>query len=92
MTTDTLELAKLDILGRLDEIHSRLKEADPNLPTHLSAIHKTLLGYEELVHILSDEQIGIYMAGMAKYKNIKLVEEASKARSNSRKKLTEDDF
>lgn len=90
MTTDTLELAKLDVLGRLDEIHSRLKEADPNLPTHLSAIHKTLLQYEELVHILPDEKVGILMQGMAKYKNIKLVEEAAKTRT--KKKQDVDDF
>ncbi len=91
MSVDTLELAKLDVLGRLEAIEKRLKEQDPDLPIHMSTIHKTLLTHEELVHVvLTDANIHTYMAAMQKYKNIQLVAEAQKSRS--RKKQDADDF
>ncbi len=90
MEQDILQLAKLDVLGRIDAIEATLKQQDPNMPIHLASIRKTLLQYEELVHILPDEKIGILMQGMAKYKNIKLVEEAAKTRT--KKKQDVDDF
>ncbi len=90
MEQDILQLAKLDVLGRIDAIEATLKQQDPNMPIHLASIRKTLLQYEELVHILPDEKVGILMQGMAKYKNIKLVEEAAKTRT--KKKQDVDDF
>lgn len=90
MEQDILQLAKLDVLGRIEAIEATLKQQDPNMPIHLASIRKTLLQYEELVHILPDEKVGILMQGMAKYKNIKLVEEAAKTRT--KKKQDVDDF
>ena len=74
------ELAKMDVLGRLDEIEAKLIQQDPMLGIHLATIHKQLLTYEELVHILPDEKIRVYMAGMQKYKQLQLVTEATKSR------------
>jgi hypothetical protein len=85
-----LLLAKSNVLARIDKIEQTLKTMDPLLPVHCENIQKTLLEYEELVHILPDDKIRMFMAGMQKYKNIVLVEEASKKRA--RGKVTADDL
>ena len=51
-----IEFIKLDVLGRINHIKAGLLLADPLLPTHLAAIHGSLIQYEELVHLLSDEE------------------------------------
>lgn len=81
-----------DVLGKLTLIKDRLLAQDPELPTHLAAIHRALQMHEELVHILPDDQIQIYMAGMSKYKQIQIVEEATKARGPRKGKQSADDF
>jgi len=85
-----LLLAKDAVLKRLDAIESSLKVADPLLPIHCQEVHKTLLGYEELIHILPDEKIRTLMAGMKKYQAIQLIAEASKTRGKG--KVTADDL
>jgi uncharacterized lipoprotein YehR (DUF1307 family) len=47
------------------------------LPVHLQQIHKTLLQYEELVHLLKDPEIKILMDAMQKYRKVELVKEAA---------------
>ena len=92
VSADAVELAKLDVLGRLDLIEAKLLAVDPELPVHMSTIHKTLLQYEELVHLLPDAKIHVYMAGMQKYKKLQLVQEATKARGPRGSKPTADDY
>ena len=92
VSADAVELAKLDVLGRLDLIEAKLLVVDPELPVHMSTIHKTLLQYEELVHLLPDSKIHVYMAGMQKYKKLQLVQEATKARGPRGSKPTADDY
>lgn len=92
VSADAVELAKLDVLGRLDLIEAKLAAADPELPVHMSTIHKTLLQYEELVHLLPDKQIHVYMAGMQKYKKLQLAQEATKARGPRGSKPSADDY
>ena len=83
-SNDSLEFAKLDVFGRLDAIEANLLKQDPMLGVHMQEIHKCLLQNEELVHILPDEKIHIYMAGMQKYKQLQLVAESTKKRSTGR--------
>lgn len=93
MTTElspALLFAQTEVLGKIDKIAATLTTNDPMLPLHCAAIHKALLENEELVHILPDDKIKVFMAGMMKYKNIKLIEEASKTRSKG--KVTADDL
>lgn len=90
--TATLEFAKLSVLERLSLVEERLKEADPMLGQHMTEIHKTLLANEELVHILTDQQIHVLMAGMQKYKSIQLVEAAAKKPAKRGGKVDIDDF
>jgi hypothetical protein len=72
-----IEFIKLDVIGRIQQIGDKLKEQDPLLPVHLSAIHSTLIQYEELVHLLSDEQIATLVAGQIKHTGTTLVKEVS---------------
>lgn len=89
---DAVEFAKLDVMDRLAQIEANLKQADPQLPQHMTAIHKTLLQHEELVHILPDDRIHVLMEGMQKYKQLQIVEAAVKKPSSRGKKISEDDF
>ena len=88
--TPELVLARDTVLKRLDQIEESLKTADPLLPIHCQEVHKTLVGFEELVHILPDEKIRLLMQGMKKYQAIQLIKEASKTRSKG--KVTADDL
>jgi hypothetical protein len=85
-TNDASDLAKLDVLDRLNKIEATLNEKDPMMPLHLKNILKQMHTYEELVHLLDDEKIHILMEGMKKYKNIQLVKEIT-ASPRGRKSL-----
>ena len=76
MATEELEFAKLDVQERCAKIQAALLEKDPMLPQHLAVIHRTLLQYEELVHLLSDDDIKAIIAGQRKHTNVELVKEA----------------
>lgn len=85
-----LEFAKLDVLGRIDQIQANLLKQDPMLPQHLSTIHKNLLQYEELVHLLSDDDIRKLIAGQKKLVGIELVKEATKTKTRVQKTTVDD--
>lgn len=91
-----IEFIKLDVQGRLQAIEAALLTADPQLPTHLAAIHGALIQYEELVHLLSDEEIAILIAGQSKHAGTSLISEitnGSKASVSKRiPKACADDF
>ena len=89
--TDALAFANMTVLEKLNMIEAKLKEEDPMLGHHMTEIHKTLLAHEELVHILSDAQIHVLMAGMQKYKQIQIVEAAVKKPSAGRGKAGKQD-
>lgn len=72
-----IEFIKLDVQGRIQQIEAKLKEADPMLPVHLSAIHGALIQYEELVHLLSDSDISSLVAGQTKHTGVTLMKEVS---------------
>jgi hypothetical protein len=72
------EFLKLDVISRIQQIGEKLLEKDPLLPTHLGAIHSTLIQYEELVHLLSDEQIKTLIAGQKKHTGNMVVAEITK--------------
>jgi len=80
MATNDIEFIKLDVQGRIQHIESKLLEVDPQLPTHLAAIHSSLIQYEELVHLLSDSEIKALVAGQKKHTGTKLTDEIVKAK------------
>ena len=64
-------------LERLQQLEEALLNRDPMMKQHLLEIHKQLIGYEELVHLLSDEQIGIIMAAQQLHTNTVLTSSAA---------------
>jgi hypothetical protein len=66
-------------LARLQLLEDALIARDPMMKTHLLEIHKQMITYEELVHLLTDEQIGIIMAAQQNHTNTVLVGSASTA-------------
>lgn len=94
MTTE-IEFIKLDVQGRIQLLGEKLLEQDPQLPTHLAAIHGALIQYEELVHLLSDDEIKTLIAGQKKHTGTTLTNEIIKAKKVSAAKfkpVSADDF
>ena len=87
-----LEFQKLDVLDRLAKVESMLNTADPMLQVHMKHIHQTLQQFEELVHILKDEDIHKLMAGMQRFRGIQLAKEATSKKRVSLKNTTADDL
>lgn len=83
-----LDFIKLGVQERIDLIAKKLLEIDPMLPTHLGFIHKELIQYEELVHLLSDEEIKNLVAGQKKHAGVQLVKESIKTKSTGSKSKT----
>lgn len=62
-----------EALARLAQLQAALLAKDPSMPMHLKEIHKQLIQYEELVHLLTPEDIGIIMAAQQQHTNTVLV-------------------
>ncbi len=75
----------LKVIERMTEVEKRLNAADPEISTHLKAIHEQLRDYEDLAHLLTPKQIGVLMAGLQKHTAISLVVEGSKSKAKSKK-------
>lgn len=71
-----LEFIRLDIQGRLKHMEDKMLQQDPLLPVHLGAIHSTLIQYEELVHLLSDDEIRVLVSAQKKHMGVQLIKEA----------------
>ena len=87
-----LEFARLDVLGKLDDLSAKLLQQDPMLPVHLSSIHRTLMQYEELVHLLSDEDIRKLITAQKKQINVELVKAITVRKTTKTPKTTVDDL
>jgi hypothetical protein len=85
-----LLLAQQYALGRIDKIEAVLKTHDPMVSIHCEEVLKVLKENEELVHILPDEKITVFMQGMQKYKMIELIKETATKRGKG--KVTADDL
>lgn len=82
--------AQAQVYSKLEQITKALTSSDPMLGMHCDSILRCLRENEELIHILPDDRIAVLMGGMMKYKNVKLIEEASKTRSKG--KVSADDL
>lgn len=85
-----LEFAKLDVLDRIDKIAASLTTQDPMLPVHLANIHRQLIQFEELVHLLSDDDIRKLMSGQKKQVGTELVKETIKSKTRVPKTTVDD--
>ena len=79
------------VIERLGLIEQKMTAQDPEIGTHLKAIHTELRQYEELAHLLTPEQIGVFMKGLQKYAAVSLVMDAPK-KSGKSKKIGVDDI
>jgi len=80
------------VMERLALIEQKLLQNDPQIGTHLKEIHKHLMEYEELSHLLTPEQIGVLMKGFQKHTTIQLVVEGVKKSGGKSKKVSVDDL
>lgn len=53
----SLSPQQLDVWQKISDLEALITKQDPRIPGHVAAIHKNLIVYEELTHLLSDEQI-----------------------------------
>lgn len=81
-------LAKLEM--NLASLEASLLEKDPQMPTHLRAIHSLLISYPETVHLLDDSEIASIISGAEAHTNTEIVK--ATAAKTSRKKVTTDDL
>lgn len=73
-----------ELLPKLNALEASLLATDPQMPVHLKEIHKYLLQFEELSHLLSEDQIAIILEGQQKKLGVVLAEE-TKAKAKSGK-------
>lgn len=64
---------QVTILQKLSLVEEALLTQDPRMRDHLKEIHKLLIGYEELTHLLTDEQIAVIMGAQQIQTNTSLI-------------------
>lgn len=67
----------------LTQLEQALVDKDPKMPNHLREIHKHLIQFEELSHLLTEEQIGVIITAQAGKLNVVLAEETKKSKGKS---------
>ncbi len=60
-------------IARIAQLQEALLAKDPMMKMHLLEIHKQLISYEELAHLLTEEEIGTIMAAQQLHTNTILV-------------------
>ena len=73
-----------EFLHKLADLEEKLRASAPGYESLLFSIHKQLSSDEQLVHLLTDEQIGIIVAGLTKRKSIVLADIGKKTTSNTK--------
>jgi hypothetical protein len=67
-------LQAVEFKNKILDLQERIHTAHPTMPVLLRQIHTQLKQDEELVTLLSDEDIGIIVSGLARQANTVLVE------------------
>ena len=75
------------IIYKIAELSQALEESNPSIATYVKDIHRNLLQYPELVHILKPEQVQTIVKGIEQVNGEKIAEEAKpKARASKKNK------
>ena len=84
----------LELLPKLDALEKSLLTADPMMPVHLKEVHKYLIQFEELSHLLTEDQISIILEGQQKKLGVLLAAETAKTKGSTKIKggVTADDL
>ena len=69
---------------KLAELETALKTGDPQFSYRLRDIHQTLRTDPEIVTILSEEEIGLIVAGCCKHTDITIVAASSKSKTGKK--------
>lgn len=72
---DATNAVHFDMMTRLAQLEEALLARDPLMKVHLGAIHKLWTQNEELVHLLSDEEIGKIVAAQQAHTQTSLISE-----------------
>lgn len=80
-TAPTPLTAADQVLQKIDDLQAALQQQLPNYESLLHFIHVELHKNEDVVHLLTPEQVGIVVAGLSKKKNVVIAQSASKASS-----------
>lgn len=75
-----------ELLKKLDDLEKALLAQDPKMPGHLKEIHKYLIGFEELAHLLSEDQIAKIVQGQQIVVGEKLAEETKSGKGPGNRK------
>lgn len=72
--------ASSTLTGKIDELQEQLEKKLPGYKDVLRSIHSIIKNDPDLLHILTDEQIGVIVAGLSQHKGVVIVKaEARKA-------------
>lgn len=75
------ELDKEGFISNMHMLSQHLEADDPHITSYVSAIYENLYQYEELAHLLTEEQIGIVVRGVLKAKGANIKTTARKTTS-----------
>lgn len=76
-TLDETNPLHLGFKNRLLELEAALLAKDPLMKNHLAEIHKSMIQHEEIVHLLSEDDIAKIMAAQQVHVGVTLVAAAS---------------
>ena len=74
------------ILSKIAELSQAIEENNPSIATYVKDIHRNLLQFPELVHILQPEQVLTIVKGIEQVNGEKIAEEAKPKTRASKKK------
>ena len=68
-----------DLLQYISSLRHDLTSENPQIEMYMSIIHKKMVEYPELVHLLSDEDIAVVYQAALKQSNTVLIKQKAKA-------------
>lgn len=82
------------IVSRISELQEALTKTTPGYERILQVIHTALSKDEALTHLLTEEQVGVIVSGLARKKNVVIAAAAAKSSSKNKQlsKLTAEDL
>jgi len=87
MASDPVPLTQLQQLQeKISRMQSLMIENNPGFETLLREIHVTLHKNEDLVHMISEEEIGKIVSGLAKKERVVIAEAMSKSKQGQTSK------
>jgi hypothetical protein len=74
---------QLELEQKIHDLELALNSGDPNIPSHLKAIHTSLINEPELVYLLKEEDIAKIIKGMTVASGVIISTPKSKGKKNA---------